>query len=757
MAESRRIPLTTLSCGIASFGSEARGSVQRGSPVVPQDAGTGSAPPSATETVRLVLTLFEPGKRSFPEFNYSELVENEQTDDVPLSRLELEERREHEETAAVTRKSEQKHGGKHKNKDRIEDLLDIGYGYDDEDSFIDNSEPYDEFVPSTLTTKFGGFYVNSGVLHFRQASDTDDSTGEGIFQPTKKRKLDGEQNPKKRGKALGAMKTNTNLSSMSKLGVDEGKFKKKKKAKTLSVTSMLKKFQREKERERQKQGKTRQTTAAATEPATTASVLPADAPGGGSSNVTDPLLSLIGSTNDHALIQAASTVDFDIDLDSLLEVSEEPLSPKCLPQTAAEAQLDVKSDDQIQQNVQCEGESQFLTTKTSLLPTPRSEHLQLRAEAGPVVLPQSTPLPEGLPPELEDSIRSLVTAAKTLERESKLKFFSPDINSILLNIELQCQEQSSQLRSKVYKHLSSFLPCSKDTLLKRVKKLLITHEEETPGAEDQLQQLKEAIERSMPEQVACFQECCQAYEQAKTSKETEEDRVVEKSTRKAVPKKLFKWNQEIRDCLGLLLKEKLATCQKEGKEGQELEEYMKTVLDNEVKPLWPKGWMQSRVLMRESRKLSGLFASLQVNKAKSCQTEKRPDRCTSTRGTEELKVESGVSVSFSLPKSDGPPETPGCSLLDILADQALACEQPFSLSRDYLAAAVFKPWSVGMNDRSPPLPPPPPHSSPINFPESRVVLPQLLQGATSRLKLSFTGVFSAVLLERSSASAVRPL
>lgn len=30
-------------------------------------------------------------------------------------------------------------GGKPK-KDRIQDLIDIGYGYDDEDSFIDNSE-----------------------------------------------------------------------------------------------------------------------------------------------------------------------------------------------------------------------------------------------------------------------------------------------------------------------------------------------------------------------------------------------------------------------------------------------------------------------------------------------------------------------------------------------------------------------------------------------------------------------------------------
>lgn len=31
-------------------------------------------------------------------------------------------------------------GGKKRRKDRIQDLIDMGYGYDESDSFIDNSE-----------------------------------------------------------------------------------------------------------------------------------------------------------------------------------------------------------------------------------------------------------------------------------------------------------------------------------------------------------------------------------------------------------------------------------------------------------------------------------------------------------------------------------------------------------------------------------------------------------------------------------------
>lgn len=44
---------------------------------------------------------------------------------------------------------------------------------------------YDEFVPASLTTKLGGFYVNSGVLQFRLTSDPEDASRPRTPQPTK--------------------------------------------------------------------------------------------------------------------------------------------------------------------------------------------------------------------------------------------------------------------------------------------------------------------------------------------------------------------------------------------------------------------------------------------------------------------------------------------------------------------------------------------------------------------------------------------
>ncbi|XP_010768308.1 ubinuclein-1, partial [Notothenia coriiceps] len=342
---------------------------------------------------------------------------------VPLRIFDEEEKREIDEVAALAGELEKKYADKPKNKDRIQDLIDIGYGYDDEDSFIDNTEPYDEFVPASLTTKFGGFYINSGVLHFRHTSETEDlKAREKTPKSSKKRKVnDGQDKPKKKKKRSREEAEQTisfldpKSSPFTELASDD-KIKKKKKKRvsgTLSVTSMLKKFQREKE----KMDKVKPRRSVIT-------MFPADAGGGGGLGLTDPLLSLIGSTNEHTLIQAVNAMDFDIDLDSLLDVSEAASSTKMAPST--ETQLFSPKTEM----TQCEARPQVLPPINVQL-KPQLEQVQIQTHTSST-LPQCVPLPEGLPPRLEDSIRKLTVVAKTSEGESKLKFFTPEINSMLL-------------------------------------------------------------------------------------------------------------------------------------------------------------------------------------------------------------------------------------------------------------------------------------------------------------------------------------
>eukprot|EP00062_Callorhinchus_milii_P023689 gi/632982836/ref/XP_007908352.1/ PREDICTED: ubinuclein-2 [Callorhinchus milii] len=542
----------------------------------------------ANGNVRLQLSLSEPSDRSSTEYSYSELLrearKNSANADDPFNAEE----KERKEVEALAKKFEEKYGQKNhkRRKDRMQDLIDMGYGYDETDPFIDNSEAYDELVPASLTTKYGGFYINAGTLQFRQTSDTEDEDGAGkkkLKSPKKQKFKDGEDRISKKQKRRDESGMKDKKPKKLKVSKESGvvalnasKVSKKKRrnhSDSLSLAEMLRKFQKEKD-SMKKQEVGLKPTPGPQQPDQT----PKNASLSDSLMPTnDPLLSMLGTSSEHDLLRDASTaIDLLADLDIEKLLAETPSgSPISEPEESSSA-----------------GAS---SPAGSLLHTPRDV-----AET-----------PEGLPTPLEKRIGDLKMAAKVTEGEGKKKFFTSDINAILLDIELQVQELSLNVRTGVYAYLVSFMPCSKDALMKRLKKLHLNEQDER--LREPMQKLKEAVGKVMPEQILRFQEELQAHTQArfaKTVSEEErdkngsEDEDEEKPGRRVTgPRKKFAWNDHVRELLCNLVKIKLGCYELEPNKLQSVEDYLKTFLETEVKPIWPKGWMQSRLLFKESKRV----------------------------------------------------------------------------------------------------------------------------------------------------------
>lgn len=756
-----------------------------------------AAPPleaSDTGTVRLVLTLFEPDEHDFPEFNYGQLIDNQvQKCSEALSRFEEEDQREQEELTALAQKLEEKYGGKPKKKDRVQDLIDIGFGYDDEDSFIDNSEAYDEFVPASITTKLGGFYINSGLLQFRPTSDPE-TDGPQTEERLKKRKLhSGLEKPKKKRNT----KKQTSPSSETP---GENEVKKKKKKKLLSVTSVLKRAEKERERQEALSSTPRGPPLSLTLESPIGaprgvhmSMGPADAAGGGCMSFTGPL---------------SQTADPDLDMDCIL-VSEDscsscppPLTAKDQPNITTKEQQSIITRDQrkvtakVQPNITTKDQPNItkgdqphvsakdlpniitkrqpsitakdqpnITTKDQtnivedLANITKGDQPNISTKRQPSITAKDQPytvddqpnitvkdqpnitvddlsqrvgtldspqVSEGFPPELQESISKLKEVTVSSDGESKLKFYTPEINSLLLQIELQCRQYGGPLRSRVYSHMTSFLPCNKGTLQRRVRGLVQIHTEEPQDEEGLMKTLREAVGKVMPEQILNWQTSCEQHEQ-KTKGEAEEKVEDRGGKRGRGPKKQFRWSEEIRESLRRLLKVKMERFRKDTRtedirtgheetRSEEVEEVLKALLETEVKSLWPKGWMPSSVLLKESRKLLGLPGAVLTKKSDKRQSS--IDTRPSVPGPPDPLPVADVAPSSS------PPEPPS------------PWTAPPSLSQELLDAAVARykqKWMFLDTTDSPPLPPPPPQSSPVTplSATCRVVVPRLALGQTA--------------------------
>uniref|UniRef100_A0A8C6ULA0 Ubinuclein 2b n=1 Tax=Neogobius melanostomus TaxID=47308 RepID=A0A8C6ULA0_9GOBI len=634
-------------------------------------------------TLRLNLSLSEPSERGSAEFNYSELTNSTHSQEkaacstVPKGLApsldpsdpfadDDKERREVEELA---KKFESKYVTKKKKKDRMQDLIDIGFGYDETDPFIDNSEAYDELVPASLTTKHGGFYINTGTLQFRAASDTEGeetSTAENHFKSVLfvQKMKDGEERViKKRRKkqdagALEEKKPRKNKvpkSGVSALNAHRPEKKKRKKLMkdSLHLANMLRRFNREKEEMRKKNptGGLQQRPNTKL-PAPNSSLITNQSKPNNDCSMADlsadpVVMSLLGTANNDILQDMMGDLDFGL-LDS-------PHSPG-------------------------QGENGSFGHKG-------------RVSQGNVTTP---PLPNGLPAPLAKRIEDLRAASRQFDEEGRKKFFTLDMNNILLDIELQVQEQPTDVRAAIYSHLEAFVPCNKEALLKRLKKLNLNIQDDrlrTP-----LLKLKLAVCSVMPEQISRYNMDCMAkvakqQQQEEGEKNGSDDDDEEKPGKRVMgPRKKFVWDDKLRTLLCNLVRIKLNCYELEGKNSMSLEDYLKAFMENEVKPLWPKGWMQARMLFKESTLVHGHLTVIWT------------PRSTSSAAP------TPSPVARRLPQS---PTEPIC--LDSLDDD-LASPSLDSISHALaILGNAAKGLAQGESPPSPEAPKPPPslHSSPV--------------------------------------------
>ncbi|TVH98334.1 Ubinuclein-1 [Bagarius yarrelli] len=130
MAAARRIPITTLS-SYSALNNPSESDL-------PHGAGLHTPPapsPPAEQTLRIELVLFEPDDTRFAEFRYPQLAEatvNNRREKALNDELKDEDDDDLQKKNSETRKLKT---------ERVAELVDLGYGYDDTDSFIDNSEP----------------------------------------------------------------------------------------------------------------------------------------------------------------------------------------------------------------------------------------------------------------------------------------------------------------------------------------------------------------------------------------------------------------------------------------------------------------------------------------------------------------------------------------------------------------------------------------------------------------------------------------
>ncbi|XP_001661544.2 yemanuclein isoform X2 [Aedes aegypti] len=539
-----------------------------------------NAASKARKTVRLALELFEPTAQSFPEFNFSKLMHEEQkrqrkAEKKSVSNGFLSDADNDDDVARIARELEKKYGsgtaysssGKSARSSQL-DVYDRGAGYDEEDSFIDNTEAYDELIPQEVETVGGGFYINSGQLEFKTLSNFERPEDAERMPKPKKRLLstssesdsENEKAPRKRKDEVGSAATS---------GAESGKSGKTERKRLNGHVGKKPKVNSEKTEEKLLAKKKKEDK---------------EAKEGGKE------VKVVKTITVKDMLRAKR--------DSMRKIEQEKKGRSSATVSSSEAEEDDDGEDEEDEEDGSEASDSDSSDSgsddsdsDSASGTEPEQPPKVNGEEAPKKQ-NSVRLPDNLPDHLLQDLNDLKELAD--KATGRFNFFETAVADLLLQIDVTSRMCGGSARNTIYKHLEEHLRVSHQTLMIKIKKIRIRKED--GKVKKVLDKLEDAVTEMMPKIITNYE-----AEKLKAIELRNSLPVGENGEKPEVkhPKKKFPWNDQVR---GLLYE--IASIRKQSfnilRPRKETEaEFIQSYLQKNVVPLWPSGWMKFEDLQKE--------------------------------------------------------------------------------------------------------------------------------------------------------------
>jgi len=547
--------------------------------------------------LRISLRLPESNEKSCPEFNYRELVahslserfkkkQDAKSGNKPLGNVintpmldptDPFARDEDEALKLLATQLEKKYGNygsakKKKKRKKENDFSTLGEGYDDTDPFIDNSDAIDEVIATNVETRHRGFYINSGELELDEVAELEEgeeSEGEIVKKKKKSNRIESEsedyddsgdeEQSKKRKNS-----SENGIDKHKKRKLDEGEMLRKRK-------KMIDRMNAQKEHKDHSDG---EKVANGTDSKAY------------DKSIADSIESVIAKVREGGELKISE--DDDDSNSSTGSTSSSSDSDSSNSSSSKDSDSEDENEDD-ERGVDGEDSQERLSGV---------ENGHLHPENG-----QDAPLPDDLPQELLVVISRLKDEGKRCNTTSQ-KFFTDTVNKILQSIEIRLMKIGGRKRSQIYNHLAQHCPCGAQTLIKRAKNLLA--EKNDNKLREPMRRLQDAVEKSMPAMLETYNQMCKkalaerSLENGLAEKEEEGSQDGEKKKVSRPPKKKYTFTNEIRQLLCNVVQVRVSAWQIVKKRSETPEEHIKGFLDTEVRTLWPKGWVNAKILFKES-------------------------------------------------------------------------------------------------------------------------------------------------------------